>query len=140
MMPESIGESAEDEDDMSFLEGWTLYDIHHTPDTEHYQGDDSTSAGTGRPGKSNPDNDAPDKSRTVNPGKRGRENGIPENHCTGNLTEIGKITGFLDIPGNPCIEVATENGAITIPLHEDLIVSIDPDTETIVMDIPSGLL
>lgn len=56
------------------------------------------------------------------------------------MTEIGKITGFLDIPGNPCIEVATENGAITIPLHEDLIVSVDPDTETIVMDIPSGLL
>ena len=153
MMPESIGESAEDEDDMSFLEGWTLYDIHHTPDTEHYQGDDSTSAGTGRSGETNPDNDASGKGRTENQGddapskgqtgnqdRRGHGNRIPENHCTENLTEIGKITGFLDIPGNPCIEVATENGAITIPLHEDLIVSIDPDTETIVMDIPAGLL
>lgn len=141
MMPESIGESAEDEDDMSFLEGWMLYDIHHTPDTKHNRDDNGrASAGTGRPGESDTDNDAPDQDRTVRPGNCGHENGMSENHCTGHFTEIGKITEFLDIPGNPCIEVATENGAVTIPLHEDLIVSVDPDTETIIMDIPAGLL
>ena len=143
-----------DEDDFSFLEGWTLYDIHHTPDTKHHQDDNGrASAGTGMSGGSDPDNDAPGKGRTENqgddaPGKgqtgnqdrRGHGNRIPENHCTENLTEIGEITGFLDIPGNPCIEVSTQNGPVTIPLHEDLIVSIDPDTETIVMDIPAGLL
>lgn len=53
---------------------------------------------------------------------------------------LGKITDFLDIPGNPCIEVGTKNGAVTIPLHEDFIVSADPDTRTLVMTLPEGLL
>ena len=42
------------------------------------------------------------------------------------LIEVGEITDFLDIPNNPCIEVETENGAVMIPLHEDLILSVDP--------------
>lgn len=54
--------------------------------------------------------------------------------------EIGVITDFLDIPENPCIEARTKKGAVTIPLHEDLIVSVDPDKREIVMDIPDGLL
>ncbi|MCM1501255.1 MAG: hypothetical protein NC115_01130 [Bacteroidales bacterium] len=54
--------------------------------------------------------------------------------------EVGEITDFLDIPNNPCIEVITDNGAVNIPLHEDLILSIDPVNQEIVMEIPSGLL
>ena len=56
------------------------------------------------------------------------------------LMEVGEITEFYDIPNNPCIEVETENGAVMIPLHEDLILSIDPEYQEIIMQIPAGLL
>ncbi len=80
---------------------------------------------------------------------------------------LGKVTGFLDIPSNPCIEVTltddgsnakkpdaekpdaeksdteepdTKKGAVIIPLHEDFIVSADPETRTLVMSLPEGLI
>lgn len=56
------------------------------------------------------------------------------------IEEVGEITDFLDIPNNPCIEVETKNGAATIPLHEDLILSVNPENQEIVMDIPDGLV
>ena len=56
------------------------------------------------------------------------------------LYEVGEITDFIDIPNNPCIEVETENGAVMIPLHEDLILSVDPDNQEIIMQIPAGLI
>ena len=59
---------------------------------------------------------------------------------TGNLYEVGEITDFIDIPNNPCREVETENGAVMIPLHEDLILSVDPENMEIIMQIPAGLL
>ena len=59
---------------------------------------------------------------------------------TGNLCEVGEITDFIDIPNNPCIEVETENGAVMIPLHEDLILSVDPEYQEIIMQIPAGLI
>ena len=59
---------------------------------------------------------------------------------TGNLIEVGEITDFIDIPNNPCIEVETENGAVMIPLHEDLILSIDPEYQEIILQIPAGLI
>jgi len=55
-------------------------------------------------------------------------------------TEVGRISDFLDIPSNPCLEVETKNGAAIIPLHEDFIVEIDEDNEVLVMSIPEGLL
>ena len=59
---------------------------------------------------------------------------------TGNLIEVGTITDFMDIPNNPCIEVETENGAVIIPLHEDFILSVDPEYQEIIMQIPAGLI
>ncbi len=56
------------------------------------------------------------------------------------LYEIGEVTDFIDIPNNPCIEVETENGAVMIPLHEDLILSLDPEYQEIIMQIPAGLI
>ena len=56
------------------------------------------------------------------------------------LFEVGEITDFMDIPNNPCLEVETENGAVIIPLHEDFILSIDPENQEIIMQIPAGLL
>ena len=54
--------------------------------------------------------------------------------------EVGDITDFMDIPNNPCIEVETINGAVIIPLHEDFIISLDPEYQEIIMTIPDGLL
>ena len=56
------------------------------------------------------------------------------------LMEIGQITDFMDIPNNPCIEIETENGAVIIPLHEDFILSVDPEYQEIIMQIPAGLI
>ena len=56
------------------------------------------------------------------------------------IYEVGEITDFIDIPNNPCIEVETENGAVMIPLHEDLILSVDPENQEIIMQIPAGLI
>jgi len=53
---------------------------------------------------------------------------------------VGEITDFIDIPNNPCIEVETEKGAVMIPLHEDLILSVDPEYQEIIMQIPAGLI
>lgn len=53
---------------------------------------------------------------------------------------LGTVTGFLDIPSNPCIEVDTKNGAVVIPLHEDFVVSVDPDGKALVMSLPDGLI
>ena len=56
------------------------------------------------------------------------------------VTEIGEITDFIDIPNNPCIEVETENGAVMLPLHQDLILSVNPENQEIIMLIPAGLI
>ena len=56
------------------------------------------------------------------------------------VIEVGDITDFIDIPNNPCIEVETESGAVMIPLHEDLILSVDPEYQEIIMQIPAGLI
>ncbi|MBO7603768.1 MAG: hypothetical protein J6S97_05065 [Bacteroidales bacterium] len=49
---------------------------------------------------------------------------------------IGTVDGLEDIPGNPCLIV----GGALIPLHEDLISSADPETRTLVMNLPEGLI
>ena len=57
------------------------------------------------------------------------------------LAGAGRITGFLDIPANPCLEVETKNGtSVLVPFHEDLILSADPDARVLEMEIPDGLL
>lgn len=56
------------------------------------------------------------------------------------FVEVGEITDFMDIPSNPCLEVETKNGAVIIPLHEDFILSVDPENQEIIMRLPEGLL
>lgn len=56
-------------------------------------------------------------------------------------TRIGEVTDFEDIPGNPCLYVETEDGQeVMVPLHEDLILSIQPDNQQIILDLPDGLV
>jgi len=54
---------------------------------------------------------------------------------------LGEITGWLDIPGNPCLEVATpKGGSVLLPFHEDLVRKLDERKRLISMDIPEGLV
>ena len=49
---------------------------------------------------------------------------------------VGEVSGIEPIPGNLCIYV----GEVLIPLHEDFIVSADPQTRTLDIDLPVGLI
>lgn len=53
---------------------------------------------------------------------------------------LGKITDYEDIPGNTCLYVETKDGQVMIPLHEDLILSVDEDSKTISVNVPDGLI
>ena len=108
---ESLPEMSLEEDGFAALVGWTLL----TPEIPDQVGNDEETVG----------DDVADAS-------------LPA--LTGNLYEVGEITDFIDIPNNPCIEVETENGAVMIPLHEDLILSVDPEYQEIIMQIPAGLI
>lgn len=56
------------------------------------------------------------------------------------LFDRGRRIGVIDamelIPGNPCLRI----GETLIPLHEDLVLDVNPDARTLDMDIPQGLL
>ena len=53
---------------------------------------------------------------------------------------IGPVAGFLDYPGNPCIEVEAANGRVVLPFAEQLVLSIDEESRIICLEIPDGLL
>ncbi len=50
--------------------------------------------------------------------------------------KLGEVTDIEPIPGNFCIYV----GESLLPLHEDFIISADPQTRTLDLDLPEGLL
>lgn len=52
----------------------------------------------------------------------------------------GKITAFLDYPGNPCVEIETENGTAILPLADELITDFNPEEGKITLIIPEGLI
>lgn len=54
--------------------------------------------------------------------------------------KVGVVADFEDIPGNPCLYVDTENGQVMIPVHEELILSIDEKNRELTMEIPDGLI
>ena len=56
------------------------------------------------------------------------------------LIEVGEIADFMDIPNNPRLAVETVNGEVILPLHEDFILSLDPEYQEIIMQIPAGLI
>ena len=49
---------------------------------------------------------------------------------------VGTVTGMEPIPGNLCLYV----GETLVPLHEDLILSVDPAAKILDLDLPDGLL
>lgn len=53
---------------------------------------------------------------------------------------VGEITGFEPIPGNPCLYVEVDGETVMVPLHDDLIIDVDEENETISLDLPEGLI
>jgi 16S rRNA processing protein RimM len=53
---------------------------------------------------------------------------------------LGVVSGFLDIPGNPCLQVAYENRALIIPFHEAIVMRIDVKKRLLETLLPEGLL
>jgi 16S rRNA processing protein RimM len=54
--------------------------------------------------------------------------------------KAGTVSAHEDIPGNPCIYVDTGHGEVLLPLHEELVLSVDESSRTLQMEIPEGLL
>lgn len=54
-----------------------------------------------------------------------------------NGRKAGVITDFLDIPGNPCLEIDSQT---VIPAADELIIEIDEDANTLYINIADGLL
>lgn len=54
--------------------------------------------------------------------------------------EVGTVSEFFDFPNNPCLQVDAGESSPIIPLHEDLVIAIDPESSVISMRIPDGLL
>ena len=59
--------------------------------------------------------------------------------------QVGTVTGMEPIPGNLCVYVRKSSHSgldpePLIPLHPDLIISADPATRTLNLDLPEGLL
>lgn len=55
---------------------------------------------------------------------------------------VGTVTDCEPIPGNLCLYLkpAEDADEIIIPLHEDLIISIDEESLTLNLNLPDGLL
>ncbi len=54
---------------------------------------------------------------------------------------VGTVSGYEDIPGNLCLYVQTPAGSeVLLPFHEDLLLSADSSTSTLILRIPEGLL
>ena len=136
---ESLPEMSLEEDGFAALVGWTLL----TPEIPDQVGDDVETVGDDEETVGDDEETVGDDVETVGDdvetvGDDVEDASLPA--LTGNLYEVGEITDFIDIPNNPCIEVETENGAVMIPLHEDLILSVDPEYQEIIMQIPAGLI
>jgi 16S rRNA processing protein RimM len=53
---------------------------------------------------------------------------------------LGKITDFLNITGNPLFKVTGKGKELMIPAHSDIILKIDNKKKTVTTEIPEGLL
>jgi 16S rRNA processing protein RimM len=52
----------------------------------------------------------------------------------------GVIEAYVDVPGNPLIEVNIEGKIVLIPLIDEFVLSINTNTKTIESDYPEGLI
>ena len=142
---DNLPEMSLEEDGYAALVGWMVLTPLMPDQVGHDGHDDQVGHDEENVGHDEEDDghDEEDDGHDDQVGHDGEDDGHDEDviaGLTGNLCEVGEITDFIDIPNNPCIEVETENGAVMIPLNEDLILSVDPEYQEIIMQIPAGLI
>lgn len=54
--------------------------------------------------------------------------------------ELGEISEVIDLPQHYLAEIEYEGKTVAIPLHEDLILGLDPEGKAVLMQLPEGLL
>jgi 16S rRNA processing protein RimM len=54
--------------------------------------------------------------------------------------DIGIVSGFMDIPGNPCLVIINGKHEIMIPYREEFILKIDRQQQIITTRLPEGLI
>lgn len=131
-----LADVSEDADGPDFI-GWTVYDAAGDADAAGAAGGSSAAgAGSGAAASSaaaGGPRDAAARSAAAAPcGSRdaaARSAADPRGRC------LGVVTDDAPIPGNYCLYV----GELMIPLHEDFIVSVDPDRRELVLNLPVGL-
>jgi 16S rRNA processing protein RimM len=52
---------------------------------------------------------------------------------------LGTVSGLEEYPMQTLFRIRREEKEILIPVHEDLILSIDPEKKEIVMELPEGI-
>lgn len=57
-----------------------------------------------------------------------------------NRETVGKITDFMDIPGNPILVITKDGKEVLVPFNEELLIDIDKTKYLIAYKIPHGLL
>ncbi|MCF0166553.1 MAG: 16S rRNA processing protein RimM [Bacteroidales bacterium] len=57
-------------------------------------------------------------------------------------SRVGTVTAVFDFGGNFCLEISVEaeSEPVLIPFHEDLVTDFQPESSTITMEIPAGLI
>jgi 16S rRNA processing protein RimM len=53
---------------------------------------------------------------------------------------LGVVSGFLDITGNPCLQITYENRELIIPFNEAIVVQINVKKRLLETLLPEGLL
>ncbi|OAV45547.1 ribosome maturation factor RimM [Lewinella sp. 4G2] len=53
---------------------------------------------------------------------------------------LGPITGIMDLPSHYLAELTHDGREILVPLHEDLVVSVDEEEKILGMALPEGLV
>ena len=107
-----LADVSEEPDGPDFI-GWTVYDAAEAAAAGAAGGSSAAGAGSAAAGA----------------GSAGRGAADPRGLC------LGVVTDDAPIPGNYCLFV----GDVMIPLHEDFIVSADPERRELVLNLPVGL-
>ena len=108
-----LADVSEEPDGPDFI-GWTVFDV---------AGDAGVAGAAGSCGA------AGGSCAAAGPGAAARSAADPRGRC------LGVVTDDAPIPGNYCLFV----GDVMIPIHEDFIVSVDPERRELVLNLPAGL-
>lgn len=57
-----------------------------------------------------------------------------------NIGVIGKIEAIEDYSGNIVLTVSYQGGEVLIPFHEEMLVELNEEQKTMILDLPDGIL